>query len=61
VEGMGHSIPEEEIRRFEEDGAIVLRKLFSPDWLEELRVAAEENMKHPGGVHYVSRVCYLTK
>lgn len=54
---MGHSIPEEEIRRFEEDGAIVLRKLFSPDWLDELRVAAEENMKHPGGVHCVSRVC----
>lgn len=41
-------ISEEEVQRFEEDGATVVRQLFPPEWLDQLRVAAEENMKNPG-------------
>ncbi|CAK9206065.1 unnamed protein product [Sphagnum troendelagicum] len=41
-------ITEEHVRKFEEDGAIVVRQLFAPSWLEDLRAAAEENMKNPG-------------
>uniref|UniRef100_A0A7I4ADD0 Phytanoyl-CoA dioxygenase n=1 Tax=Physcomitrium patens TaxID=3218 RepID=A0A7I4ADD0_PHYPA len=43
-----NSISEEEIRRFEEDGATVVRQLFPPEWIDQLRAAAEENMKNPG-------------
>ncbi|KAG0578405.1 hypothetical protein KC19_4G020300 [Ceratodon purpureus] len=41
-------ISEEEVRRFEEDGATVVRQLFPPEWLDQLRAAAELNMKNPG-------------
>lgn len=41
-------VSEEEVRRFEEDGATVVRQLFPPEWLDQLRAAAEVNMKNPG-------------
>ncbi|KAL2629524.1 hypothetical protein R1flu_014210 [Riccia fluitans] len=41
-------ISEEEIKQFEEDGATDVRGLFSSECIEQLREAAEENMKHPG-------------
>jgi ectoine hydroxylase-related dioxygenase (phytanoyl-CoA dioxygenase family) len=43
-------ISEEEIQRFEEDGATVVRQLFPPEWLDQLRAAAEDNMKNPGAL-----------
>jgi len=43
-----HRISEEEIQRFEEDGATVVRQLFPPEWLDHLRAAAEDNMQNPG-------------
>lgn len=42
------SISEEEVKQFEADGATVVRGLFSKEWLEALREAAEENLGHPG-------------
>lgn len=48
IPGIWCRISEEEVRRYEEDGATVVRQLFPPEWLDELRAAAEENMKNPG-------------
>eukprot|EP00271_Cylindrocystis_brebissonii_P016269 TRINITY_DN39637_c0_g1_i1.p1 TRINITY_DN39637_c0_g1~~TRINITY_DN39637_c0_g1_i1.p1 ORF type:complete len:311 (-),score=40.55 TRINITY_DN39637_c0_g1_i1:385-1317(-) len=42
------SIPEKEIEQFEADGACVVRGLFSSEWVDSLRAAAEENLRHPG-------------
>jgi hypothetical protein len=41
-------VTEEEVKQFEDDGATVVRQLFSPEWVEELRDIAEVNMKNPG-------------
>ncbi|KAL3687623.1 hypothetical protein R1sor_013932 [Riccia sorocarpa] len=41
-------ISEEKVKQFEEDGAAVVRGFFSSDLIEQLREAAEENMKDPG-------------
>ncbi|KAL3698540.1 hypothetical protein R1sor_012616 [Riccia sorocarpa] len=41
-------ISEKQVQQFEEDGATVLRGFFSSEWIEQLRVAAEENLKNPG-------------
>jgi hypothetical protein len=46
-------VSEEEIQRFEEDGATVVRQLFPPEWLDQLRAAAEVNMKTPGLVVFL--------
>lgn len=42
------SISDEAVKNFEEDGAVVVRQLFSPDWVEKLRDLVELNMKNPG-------------
>ncbi|KAL3682245.1 hypothetical protein R1sor_000267 [Riccia sorocarpa] len=41
-------ISEEQVQQFEEDGATVVRACFSSEWIEQLREAAEENLKNPG-------------
>mmetsp|Transcript_75565 Transcript_75565/g.126019 ORF Transcript_75565/g.126019 Transcript_75565/m.126019 type:complete len:332 (+) Transcript_75565:163-1158(+) len=41
-------ITEADISRFAEDGAIVLRQVLSPAWVEALRATAEDNMQRPG-------------
>ncbi|KAL3698588.1 hypothetical protein R1sor_012664 [Riccia sorocarpa] len=41
-------ISEEQVQQFEEDGATVLRGFFSSEWIEQLREAADENLKNPG-------------
>lgn len=53
MSGTYDSISEEEIRRFEEDGATVVRQLFPPEWIDQLRAAAEENMKNPGCIAFM--------
>jgi len=37
-----------DIAKFREDGAVVLRGVFPPEWVDELRAAAEDNMANPG-------------
>lgn len=36
------------VEAFARDGAIVVRGVFGPDWVEALRAAAEDNMASPG-------------
>lgn len=38
----------DEVQRFREDGAVMLPKVFSGDWVEMLRDGAEANMASPG-------------
>ena len=45
------SITEEEIRTFKDDGIVCLRQMFSPDWVEQMREAAEVSMAKPGELH----------
>ena len=45
------SITEQEIQTFEEDGIVCLREMFSPDWVEKMRQAAETSMAKPGDLH----------
>lgn len=42
------ALTETEIRRYEEDGAIVARGIIAPDWIEHLRDALEEVLAAPG-------------
>lgn len=42
------ALSEEDVARFAVDGAVVLRGLLSPAWVEALRDAAEENLRRPG-------------
>ncbi len=44
-------VSEEEIETFERDGIVCLRKVFSPDWVDAMRAAAEISMAHPGELH----------
>ena len=44
-------ITPEEIKTYEEDGVVCLRQLFSPDWVEALRTAAEVSLNQPGELH----------
>jgi ectoine hydroxylase-related dioxygenase (phytanoyl-CoA dioxygenase family) len=45
------AISDDEKRTYEEDGIVCLRGLFSSDWVEELRDAAEISMQNPGELH----------
>lgn len=45
------SITEDEIRSFQEDGIVCLRGLFTPDWVERMRDAAEDSLAKPGDLH----------
>lgn len=48
VLGMLSRICEKDVRRFEEDGATVLRGFFGANWIHKLREAAELNLADPG-------------
>jgi ectoine hydroxylase-related dioxygenase (phytanoyl-CoA dioxygenase family) len=41
-------VSDADVKRFADDGAIVLRGVFSAAWVEALRAAAEANMASPG-------------
>ncbi|KAJ1631059.1 hypothetical protein T492DRAFT_906262 [Pavlovales sp. CCMP2436] len=38
----------DDVARFAAEGAIVVRNVFSPEWVETMRVAVEDNMASPG-------------
>ena len=42
------AMPDEAVRRFQEEGAVMLKSVFSSSWVEVLREAAEANMADPG-------------
>ena len=42
------SLSADDVSQFAADGAIVLRQVLSPQWVEALRAAAEENLQQPG-------------
>lgn len=44
----GVAVAEEQVRRFERDGALCLRRLFSTHWVERLQAAAERMLAEPG-------------
>ena len=53
---MSHStlrreVTEEEIATFETDGIVCLRGLFSDDWVERMRAAAQSSLDNPGDLH----------
>ena len=41
-------IPEEEVRRYREDGAVCLRGLFDHDWIAALARDVDADMAAPG-------------
>ena len=45
------AITEAEIDTYREDGIVVLREMFDPEWIENLRRWAEEDMARPGRLH----------
>lgn len=40
-----------EIKAYEEDGAVCLCQLFSPEWVSKLRNAAAESLNKPNKLH----------
>jgi ectoine hydroxylase-related dioxygenase (phytanoyl-CoA dioxygenase family) len=44
-----HDITEEQIRQFEEDGAVCIRGQFDKDWIDRMMAAAMEHMNNPSG------------
>jgi ectoine hydroxylase-related dioxygenase (phytanoyl-CoA dioxygenase family) len=42
------NIGEREIEAYRRDGVLVLRRLFSEDWIERLRAGVEKNLAEPG-------------
>lgn len=44
-------ITEEEVQTFWEDGVVVLRQMFDPEWVEHLRQWADEDIAAPGKLH----------
>ncbi len=44
-------ITREELQTFETDGIVCLRQMFSEEWVEKMREAAEESMATPGELH----------
>jgi hypothetical protein len=44
-------ITTEEIKTYQDDGIVCLRGLFSSEWVEALRQAAEDSMQNPGELH----------
>jgi hypothetical protein len=42
------AMPDELVDQFQQDGAVVLRDVFSPEWVEAMRETAEANMSAPG-------------
>lgn len=47
-------ISDDDVERFRRDGAVVLRQVFSPDWLDRLAQGIERNLILPGpmAIHY---------
>lgn len=46
-------ITEQQLAAFRRDGAICLRGVFSPDWLDKLAVGVDKNFSDPGPWHKV--------
>ncbi len=44
-------VTENELLTFERDGVVCLREMFSPEWVESLRRAAEDGLASPGDLH----------
>jgi hypothetical protein len=44
-------ITEEEIRRYEEDGVVLLKGMFDQTWLKRLSEQIEVDIAHPGPLH----------
>ena len=44
-------ITQKEIDTYRQDGVVCLRKLFSSEWVEHLKIAAQECMENPGELH----------
>ena len=44
-------VTEDEIRAYEEDGIVCFRGVFSPEWVELMREAAEQTLRDPGELH----------
>ena len=51
MEELLRPITEQEIQTFEDDGIVCLRQMFSLDWVEKMREAAEVSMAKPGELH----------
>lgn len=51
IDELPRSITEQEIQTFEEDGIVCLRQMFSTDWVQKMREAAEAGMAVPGDLH----------
>lgn len=48
VHRLADLITEEQVQKLDSDGAICIRQVFGPEWVEALREAAERNMENPG-------------
>ena len=49
---MGYSVTQEDIAAYNEEGVVPLRGLFSPDQLEELAAAIEDDIREPGPFYH---------
>ena len=48
---LNRDITDEEIHAFDKDGIVFLPGMFSREWVDELREAAEEGLGNPGALH----------
>lgn len=51
MEPILREITDEEVRRYQEDGVVLLKQLFNKEWVARLRNLAEEDMQSPGRLH----------
>ena len=48
-------VTDQQIEAFERDGAVCLRKAFSPEWIERLRAGVSKDIATPGPLHTVQQ------
>ncbi len=51
ITGLHRDITDEEIQIFQTDGVVCLREMFSDDWVEKMRISAEDSLANPGELH----------
>ena len=42
-----YSVSEQDVKQFQEEGAVLLKNVFTIDWIDLIRQGIEENLKSP--------------
>ena len=52
-----YSVSEQDVKKFQNDGAVLLKNVFNSNWIELIRQGIDENLKSPSRFGERLKVC----